>query len=292
MNGFFVIDKPQGFTSFDVIAKMRGILHIKKLGHSGTLDPMATGVLPVFAGEGTRAIPLLPNTRKAYSADVSTGILTDTGDITGEVTARSALRPSKGELCAVLPQFTGEISQTPPMYSAVKVNGQRLYKLARAGQTAEIPTRKVTIYKLELSNYTADGFSLYAECSAGTYIRTLAQDICAAAGALGTLSALRRTQSCGFGLDESVTLDLLSRAFDPWALSRPCEQLFETLPHILLDDRHHTLFMNGVRMEFSRFVSGEWSEGQLFAVYSQDGFSAVAQNQGGLMIKRAPFSAR
>lgn len=283
MNGIIVIDKPKGFTSHDVVAKSRGILKTRKIGHGGTLDPNATGVLPLFVGNATKAVSLMPCEIKKYTALVRMGIKTDSGDITGDVVETSDI-PEREAVLAALPAFMGEIEQIPPMFSAVRVNGKRLYELARKGETAERAPRRVTIFELAITEWRENGFVLETACSKGTYIRTLAQDICAAAGAAGTIEELRRTQTMGFGLESSVTLPELERLAGQGMLESALirvEKAFSDLPRLTLDEGQTKSFLNGVRL------SRQEPDG-CYAVYS-GGFIAVADIIGGLLCKKAAF---
>ena len=177
-NGIIIIDKPSGWTSMDVCAKLRGILHTKKVGHAGTLDPMATGVLPVFVGQATRAVSFAESGQKEYVAGLKLGLVTNTQDTSGETLGTHPASVTRTELEAVLPRFTGEIEQIPPMYSAIKIGGKKLYELARRGEEVERKPRPVTIYELEVVEQTApDAFTLRIRCSKGTYVRTLCHDI-------------------------------------------------------------------------------------------------------------------
>ena len=195
-NGILPVDKPAGWTSFDVLAKLRGALGTRKLGHSGTLDPMATGVLAVFIGKATAAADRQLDHDKTYEATLRLGLRTDTGDVTGETLETAPVTVGAPELRAVLPQFRGDRMQLPPMYSAVKINGQPLYKAARKGQTVERTPRPITIYDIEyLGSPAQDEYTIRVACSKGTYIRVLAEEIGAALGVPATLSALRRTQA-------------------------------------------------------------------------------------------------
>ena len=208
MQGILIVDKPTDWTSFDVIAKLRGILGTRKLGHSGTLDPMATGVLPVFCGGASKAVDLQLNHDKTYRATLRLGARTDTGDSTGTVLETAPVTAGEKELLAVLPQFVGPQMQVPPMYSAVKINGQPLYKLAREGVTVERKARPIEIYGIEYGGSPAENeYVLTVRCSKGTYVRTLCHDIGQALGCGGCMSSLRRTMAAGFTLDDAVTLD-------------------------------------------------------------------------------------
>ena len=208
-DGILIIDKPEGWTSMDVCAKLRGILHEKRVGHGGTLDPMATGVLPVFVGRATRAAEFSENSRKEYEAGLRLGLVTNTQDTTGETLESQPVNVSCREVEEALAAFRGEIRQIPPMYSAVKVGGQRLYQLARKGREVEREARQVTIYELELLEQVSEtDFRLRCVCSKGTYIRTLCHDIGRALGCGGTMYALRRTMAAGYTLAEAVTIQI------------------------------------------------------------------------------------
>ena len=249
MNGIIVVDKPEGFTSFDVVAKMRGICATRKIGHGGTLDPMATGVLPVFIGRAARSVDLAPNQNKTYEAEVLFGLCTDTGDITGTVLQRLNACVQQAALQAVLPQFLGPQMQTPPMYSAVKVDGKPLYKYAREGQQVERKARPVTIYSLELLRNTGENrFELRIACSKGTYVRTLLEDIGRALEVPATMSALRRTVSGVFTLEQAHTLQEIQQAKDSGQLEAMVLDtgvLFENFPQLEVDDSALHRLKNG-----------------------------------------------
>ena len=224
-DGILIIDKAENWTSMDVCAKLRGILHEKRIGHAGTLDPMATGVLPVFVGRATRAVQFAESGRKEYVASLRLGLTTDTQDTTGNTIATAPVTVGAAELCAVLLRFTGEIEQIPPMYSAIKINGQKLYDLARRGVEVERKPRRITIYELELVEQTApDTITLRVLCSKGTYIRSLCHDIGAALGCGGCMAALRRTMAADFTLADAVTLDEVQEKGE--SLLRPTDTLF------------------------------------------------------------------
>ena len=228
-NGILIIDKPAGWTSMDVCAKLRGILREKRVGHGGTLDPMATGVLPVFVGRATRAVEFAENGRKEYDAGLRLGLVTDTQDVTGTVLETRPGAVGRAELEEALAAFRGEIQQIPPMYSAVKVQGKKLYELARKGQEVERKPREVTIYELELLEAESEtDYRLRCLCSKGTYIRTLCHDIGQALGCGGALYRLRRTMAAGFTLADAVTLEDLQAQGE--ALLRPLDSLFARHP--------------------------------------------------------------
>ena len=228
-DGILIIDKPAGWTSMDVCAKVRGIFHEKRVGHGGTLDPMATGVLPVFVGRATRAVEFAEHGRKEYVAGLRLGLVTDTQDITGTVLEQRPVSVTREQVETILPRFLGEIRQIPPMYSAIKVNGQKLYELARKGQEVERKPRSVTIYALELLEQTGETeFTLRCLCSKGTYIRTLCHDIGQALGCGGTMSSLRRTMAAGFTLEKATALEEVQRQGADLLL--PTDSLFTDCP--------------------------------------------------------------
>ena len=207
-NGIIIIDKPAGWTSMDVCAKLRGILKTKKVGHAGTLDPMATGVLPVFVGQATRAVSFAEDGEKEYVAGLRLGRTTDTQDTSGETLDTHPVLTGREDLEHLLPRFTGPIEQVPPMYSAIKSGGQKLYLIARRGGEVERPARPVTIHELELLDQSGPAdYTLRIRCSKGPSVRTLCHDIGQALGCGGCMSSLRRTMAAGFTLDDAVTLD-------------------------------------------------------------------------------------
>ena len=211
MTGIIILDKPNGITSFGAVARVRRICREKKCGHSGTLDPMATGVMTVLLGGATRFCELLPNHDKEYIATFRLGITTDTLDITGKILSETPVSSTKADVEAALESFVGEISQLPPMYSAVSVNGQRLYDLARQGIEVERQARKVIIYSADMleANEEANEYKISVACSSGTYIRTLIDDIGKKLGCGAVMTGLRRTEACGFSLDSCITPDEL-----------------------------------------------------------------------------------
>ena len=212
-NGILIIDKPAGWTSMDVCAKLRGIYHEKRVGHAGTLDPMATGVLPVFIGRATRAVEFATDSDKEYIAGLKLGVVTNTQDTTGEVLEERPVTATRAEVEAVLARFTGDIEQVPPMYSAIKVGGKKLYELARKGKEVERKPRPVTIRELELTGQQGDGlYTLRILCSKGTYVRTLCHDIGQVLGCGGCMSSLRRVKAAGFTEADSLSLEAVQAA--------------------------------------------------------------------------------
>lgn len=275
MNGIICIDKPQGFTSFDVVAKLRGILKMKRIGHGGTLDPMATGVLPIFLGTATKACDMIDNDVKAYTAQMKFGITTDTLDITGEILSENVPQFSKSQLEDALKNFRGEIEQTVPMYSAVSVNGCKLYKLARQGITVERPKKKITVFALELiefdeQNYTA---TIDVKCSKGTYIRTLIDDIGQLLLCGAVMTSLRRTASCGFSLDDCLDFDKVKELFESKNLCDvmlPIEKIFDDCPKITLCEENTKRYKNGAKLKISR-LNLKNPEDTRYTVFGFDG---------------------
>ena len=251
MQGILIVDKPTDWTSFDVIAKLRGILGTRKLGHSGTLDPMATGVLPVFCGGASKAVDLQLDHTKAYRAVLKLGARTDTGDVTGTVLETAPVTAGEKELLEVLPQFVGSQMQTPPMYSAVKINGQPLYKMARQGIEVERKARPIEIFSLEYGGSPAENeYELTVRCSKGTYIRVLLEDIAAAMGQKGTMSALRRVAAGVYTEADAHTLEEIQAAKNEGpaaleALMLPVESVFGSLPLLTVTPKVEQHLYNG-----------------------------------------------
>lgn len=239
-NGILIINKPQGWTSMDVCAKLRGMFHEKRVGHAGTLDPMATGVLPVFIGRATRAVEFSADSDKEYIAGLKLGVVTNTQDATGEIVEKRPVDVSRDQLRAALKGFTGDIEQVPPMYSAIKINGKKLYELARKGREVERKPRHVTIHTLELLEETppegADCL-LRVVCSKGTYVRTLCHDIGQALGCGGCMGSLQRVKAAGFTLADSVALQTVQDVVDRGegeTLLLPVDRCFASLPVLVL----------------------------------------------------------
>lgn len=277
-DGIVIINKPQDWTSMDVCAKLRGIFHEKRVGHAGTLDPMATGVLPVFVGQATKAVSFAEDGQKEYRATLRLGVTTDTQDTTGTVLAESPVTVAEDELRAALPRFTGEIEQIPPMYSAIKIQGKKLYELARAGKEIERKPRPVTIYELELLGQTApDEWELRVLCSKGTYIRTLCHDIGQTLGCGGAMSALTRTMAAGFTLDEAVTLEDARQRGE--ALLRPTDSLFRQYPAYRIDYAEAER-----RCRCGNPIRGRNIPDGVYRVYGRDGaFLALSRCEDGML---------
>lgn len=256
MTGVLVLDKPAGFTSFDAVAVLRGLTGERRIGHTGTLDPMATGVLPLLLGRATRALPFLEDREKSYEASFAFGRATDTLDSTGKTLAQDAVPISREKLLAALPGFSGEILQVPPMYSALRRDGVRLYDLARQGKTVERQARPVTVYALSLLDYDAAGRTgrLKLTCSGGTYVRTLIDDLGRALGSHGVMTALRRTAASGFTLADAVPLEdarALPRG-ELLARVRPVEGLFAGWPAVTVTAPQAGRFCNGGALDLGR----------------------------------------
>ena len=259
ISGILCMDKPEGFTSFDVVAKMRGILRQKKIGHAGTLDPMATGVLPLFLGTATRACDLLPDAGKAYTARFQLGVTTDTQDCTGNILSKAQSTVTREEVLAAMERFTGELWQVPPMYSAVKIGGKKLYEIARKGQEIERPARPVTVYEMTLLSFDeqrGEG-EFTVSCSKGTYVRTLCHDLGQALGPGGILTGLRRTKAAGFTLADCYTFpqveELASRGGEALASAIfPVDRVFQSLPALYLSSAQARMFVNGVKLQLNR----------------------------------------
>lgn len=277
LNGIICVNKPAGFTSFDVIAKMRGILRVKRLGHAGTLDPMATGILPIFIGRATKACDILPDHDKVYEASFKLGIVTDTQDISGTIIReRTVSDVTTDRIKSVLLKYCGDIMQIPPMYSAVQVNGQRLYDLARQGIEVEREARPVSVYTLNLISYHENSFEgkLLISCSKGTYIRSLINDFGEDLGCGAVMTSLIRTKACGFSLSDCTDLEGLQKLSNDNIPADeflfPIEKVFSYLPEIHLDEAQEKMYRNGIRLDTNRIlITDENSE--KYRVYGADG---------------------
>ena len=284
-NGMIVIDKPAGWTSMDVCAKLRGMFHEKRVGHAGTLDPMATGVLPVFIGRATRAVEFAADSDKEYIAGLKLGVVTNTQDATGEVLEERPVSITGDQLRAALGRFTGDIEQLPPMYSAIKINGKKLYELARKGKEVERKPRPVTIHALEvLDEAPTEGadYFLRVVCSKGTYVRTLCHDIGQALGCGGCMSSLRRVKAAGFTMEDCVTLEAVQQAVDRGegeALLLPVDAFFAGLPMLVLKTAGaEKKVRNGAALAIREVSDGE------YRVYGVDKtFLALGRVVGGTL---------
>ncbi len=278
MTGIVCINKPQEFTSFDVVAVMRGCYHTKKVGHSGTLDPMATGVLPIFIGGATKAVDIVPDTDKSYRAGFRLGLTSDTQDIWGKLESSGCGKADEAALLGALDGFRGDIMQIPPMYSALKINGQKLCDLARKGIVVERQPRPINISRLELIEFNGTDGIIDVDCSSGTYIRTLIHDIGAALGTGAVMTSLCRTRACGFTLDQCYTIDEMKAADDNERISRliPIDSVFSDYMLLELSEVQQRMYLNGVRLDTARLAQIP-EIGQLCRVYAGDEFLGIAK---------------
>ena len=248
MNGIILVDKPQDWTSHDVVAKLRGVLHERRIGHSGTLDPLATGLLVVFVGRATRAVEYAEADSKEYLAGLRLGVSTDTQDITGNIVAESAALPDEAALREALGRFIGDIEQIPPMYSAIKIGGKKLYELARRGESVERAPRKITVSAIDIAGRDGDDYILNISCSKGTYVRTLCSDIGEALGCGACMSSLRRTRAGVFSVDDAHSLADIEAAVREGRLSDiilPVDTLFASFPKLTVSQSAAKRLKNG-----------------------------------------------
>lgn len=288
LNGIISVYKEAGFTSHDVVAKMRGICGQKKIGHTGTLDPEAVGVLPVCLGSGTRLCDMLADRDKEYVAELLLGVRTDTQDTTGQILEQKEVAASEEEIKKVILGFQGVYNQIPPMYSALKVNGKKLYELARAGKEVERQARPVTIHEIEILNMQRSGevtlVKIRVVCSKGTYIRTLCDDIGNRLGCGGTMASLKRTRVGEFGIEEALTLGKLQELRDQGMLEscvRQVDDCFQNCPALHVSKEHRKLIDNGnsffpaQTLEKKKYEEGKWvrvynSEERFYGIYAYE----------------------
>ena len=277
MNGIVIVDKPQEWTSQDVTARLRRVFNTRRIGHGGTLDPMATGVLPVFVGRATRGVEFFEHAEKTYETVLRLGLTTDTEDISGNVLTQQDAFVTGEELEAVLEKFRGDILQVPPMYSALKINGQKLVNMARKGKTVERQPSPITIHKLTLLGMEPEGIRLRVRCSKGTYIRTLCKDIGEALGCGGCMAALRRVQAGEYTIDEAVPLLQLLEETEPEKFLRPVDTMFRNYPAVTLSEKQALRCRNG------NSFSVKLEEGT-YRAYDQNGeFLMLAKVEDGVM---------
>ena len=280
-NGILVIDKSAGWTSQDVAAKLRGVFHERRVGHGGTLDPMATGVLPVFIGRATRAAEFLESAEKEYVAGLRLGVVTDTQDTSGTVLETNSVCVTRAQLEAALRQFLGPIEQIPPMYSAIKINGQKLYELARRGQEVARRPRSITIHALELLEGEGADWTVRVRCSKGTYVRTLCHDLGRALGCGGCMSSLRRTRAGSFTLAQAVTMQQVldfAAGQDPRQLLTPVDAVFAAHPPLIVTLGQAAKLKNGAQVKDWQFQPGT------YRVYAEDGeFLLLGRVEGGVL---------
>lgn len=276
MNGIICIFKEKGYTSFDVVAIMRKLCGTKKIGHGGTLDPMAEGVLPIFVGNATKAVDYCPDTSKEYRAEMKFGVTTDTQDITGEIVSTSDIQVGRNAQYLLEQKFKGEQMQTPPMYSAVQVNGQRLYDLARQGIEVERKARPITVSSIKFEEFENNKATVVISCSKGTYIRTLIHDMGIETGAGAVMTALTRTRSGNFTVRDCYKLSEVKEAFKNGGheavekLLMPVEWIYKGLPRALLDEDQTRMFCNGVVLDANR-VAFEREYDGVYRIVSDDG---------------------
>lgn len=278
MNGILIVNKPMDFTSFDAVAVTRKASKQKKIGHCGTLDPNATGVLPVLLGAATKAQDILPNHDKEYVAELKFGIETDTLDIWGEVIKEEQSNVTKEQFEEILKNFRGEIMQVPPMYSALKKDGQRLYDLARQGIEVKREARPVTVYSLTAEDFSEENQTakIRVSCSKGTYIRSLIDDIGKALGTFAVMTALQRTSACGFTLENAITIEEL-KSLTPEEIKSgllPIERLFDSYRKVTVSPAQATRFKNGgaLGLERLRSLPKDSADGEIFRVKHEDKF--------------------
>lgn len=281
MNGIISIDKPQGWTSQDVTARLRRVFNTRRIGHGGTLDPMATGVLPVFVGRATRGVEFFEHAVKTYEAVLRLGLTTDTEDITGTTLTEAEVHVSEEDFQNILPRFRGDILQIPPMYSAIKVNGQKLYDLARKGREVERQPRPITIHRLELLGFSGNEARIIVECSKGTYIRTLCKDIGEALGCGGCMAALRRVRAGEYRIEDSIPLEKLleesEQGLDVEHYLKKVDSMFAAYPTVTLSEKQEKRCRNGNSFSLN-MAPGK------YRVYGQNGeFLALSQVEDGVM---------
>ena len=245
MNGIVIVDKPSGWTSQDVTARLRRVFDTRRIGHGGTLDPMATGVLPVFVGRATRGVEFFEHAEKTYETLLLPGLTTDTEDVTGTVLQKRQVSLTERDVEAVLPRFRGEILQVPPMYSALKVNGQKLCDLARKGKEIARKPRPITIHELEFLGFQEGMVKLRVRCSKGTYVRTLCKDIGEALGCGGCMAALRRTAAGSYDISQAVPLQTLLDTQEPEQYLRSVDTMFSRYEAVTLTPNQETRCRNG-----------------------------------------------
>lgn len=280
INGVVAVYKPQGWTSFDVVAKLRGVLHTRKIGHGGTLDPMAEGVLPVFVGKATKACDILPDKQKGYIAGFRLGLTTDTQDITGTELSRNENDVTEDELRACAQSFVGDTMQIPPMYSAVKIDGKRLYELARDGKTVERQPRPIHVDIIDVTDYdenTRMGH-LTILCSKGTYVRTIISDMGEKLGTGGVMTSLVRIYSGGLTIRDCMRIEEISKKVVETGLDSvltPLDRCFPDYPEITLDEHCTRLYKNGVRLRPDQ--TGTAPDDNIYRVYGTSGFLGLGR---------------
>lgn len=278
-HGIINVYKEAGYTSHDVVARLRGICKQKKIGHTGTLDPDAVGVLPVCLGNGTKLCDMLTDKTKEYVAVLHLGLVTDTQDISGRILEEKQVTATSEQVRKVIASFQGDSMQIPPMYSALKINGKKLYELARQGKEVERKARQITIYRLEIIEESHPEYTIKVECSKGTYIRTLCHDIGLRLGCGGVMTSLKRTRVGGFDIKKAYFLDELQKLADQGELLQaviPVEKMFEDLPMLFVSEEGMKGLQNGNQLRVEDFIKEnhlirEAADGQKFRMYSSQG---------------------
>ena len=280
-NGILVIDKSAGWTSQDVAAKLRGVFHERRVGHGGTLDPMATGVLPIFIGRATRAAEFLESAEKEYIAGLCLGAVTNTQDTSGTVLETNPVTVTREDVQTALRQFLGPIEQIPPMYSAVKIGGQKLYELARKGKEVERKPRRITIHELELLEGEGSEYTFRVRRSKGTYVRTLCHDLGRVLGCGGCMSSLRRTRAGSFSLSQAVTMQQVlefAAEHDPQQLLMPVDAIFAEHPPLIVTMGQAAKLKNGAQVKDWQFKPGT------YRVFAEDGeFLLLGRAENGVL---------
>ncbi len=286
VHGWVVLDKPLGLGSTKAVGRVRWLFEAQKAGHAGTLDPLATGVLPIALGEATKTVPFLVDAAKAYEFDITFGLSTETLDAEGEVTGRSDVRPEADAIKAVLPRFIGNVEQVPPKYSAIKINGKRAYDLARAGVAVEMKTRIVRIDAVSLTQHSGNIASFTVDCGKGTYVRSLARDICEALGAQGHVSRLRRTRVGPFDVSQSVTLEALEADEDRTTALRAVAAALPNLPRLDIDE------VQAKELRFGRDIPVDVAhpDGTEVGVFLNEQLVAIGTCDDGLFHPRRVFA--
>ena len=277
MNGIVIIDKPEDWTSQDVVSKLRGVFKTRRIGHGGTLDPMATGVLPVFVGRATRGVEFFEHAEKTYEAVLRLGISTDTEDITGTVLEEREVSVTEEAFLAALDAFRGEIQQIPPMYSAIKINGQKLCDLARKGREVERKPRTITIHRLDCLEFTGNTARLLVHCSKGTYIRTLCKDIGESLGCGGCMESLRRVSAGEYTIENAIPLAEVVASENPEQFLLAVDSMFRNYPAVTLTEKQEKRCRNGNSFSIAM-------EAGTYRAYSQAGeFLMLAKVEDGIM---------
>lgn len=268
LSGWVILDKPSGITSAHAVAKVKRLLKPAKIGHAGTLDPLASGILPLALGEATKTMPYMVDGAKSYGFTVTWGQERDTDDSQGEVTAETPARPTLEQIKAIIPQFIGAIQQTPPNYSAIKVGGKRAYDLARNGEELALKSREVNVYSIEIKEHTPDATAFICHCGKGTYVRSLARDMGRTLGCLGHISVLRRLNVGKFGENDAISLELLAEMVHKGDLTlvKPVESALDDIPAREVNPDQSALLKRGLSL-FLPDLRAEEHHGKMLAMH-------------------------